>query len=155
MLKRFFVVFLMIAFLAGCKKDQCDYNECSVKASPSEIQLVKDYLVSQGISNAIEHCSGMFYVIDNEGTGKRPNNCALIDVSYQGKLTNGVVFDQGTTTLGLNEVILGWRNGIPQIKEGGQIRLYIPPSLGYGNQQFGSIPANSILDFIVSLNAVQ
>ena len=54
----------------------------------------------------------------------------------------------------LNGVIPGWTDGIPLIKQGGRIHLYIPPSLGYGNRAVESIPANSILLFDVTLDTV-
>ncbi|MBL7727693.1 MAG: FKBP-type peptidyl-prolyl cis-trans isomerase, partial [Dinghuibacter sp.] len=38
---------------------------------------------------------------------------------------------------------------------GQSIRLYIPPSLGYGSQQAGSVPPNSILIFDISLQSIQ
>jgi FKBP-type peptidyl-prolyl cis-trans isomerase FkpA len=76
-----------------------------------------------------------------------------VNVTYRGMLTNGVVFDQGTADLSLDQVITGWRNGIPKIGTGGLIHLYIPPSLGYGPNANGAIPANSILVFDVLLNA--
>ena len=44
--------------------------------------------------------------------------------------------------------------GIPMIKPGGKIKLYCPPSLAYGNQANGTIPANSILIFEVELVGV-
>jgi FKBP-type peptidyl-prolyl cis-trans isomerase FkpA len=77
-----------------------------------------------------------------------------VRATYIGKLTNGNQFDAGTADFGLNQVIRGWTNGIPLIKQGGKIHLYIPPSLGYGNQAQGPIPANSILIFDVTLDVV-
>ena len=154
MVKKILMIVFVAVFFAGCKKDnKCDYNECAVKASDTEIQGVKDYLASQNITNATQHCSGIFYVIDKAGTGKHPAACSSVNVTYRGMLTNGVVFDQGTADLGLDEVIRGWRNGIPLIGPGGFIHLYIPPSLGYGSNANGPIPANSILVFDVALNA--
>jgi FKBP-type peptidyl-prolyl cis-trans isomerase FkpA len=153
MMKKILVAVLAVIVLAGCKKNKCEYNECSKKASDAEIQAVKDYLASQGITNAVQHCSGMFYVIQNAGTGQHPAACSGVNVTYKGALTNGVVFDQGTADLALDEVITGWRNGLPQIGVGGFMHLYIPPSLGYGSAPYGSIPANSILVFDVVLNA--
>jgi FKBP-type peptidyl-prolyl cis-trans isomerase FkpA len=69
------------------------------------------------------------------------------------------VFDQtqpgATYSNYLNNLIVGWVNGIPYVKPGGKIRLYIPPSLGYGSAANGPIPANSILIFEIDLVAVQ
>jgi FKBP-type peptidyl-prolyl cis-trans isomerase FkpA len=50
-------------------------------------------------------------------------------------------------------VIQGWTNGVPLIKKGGKIKLYIPPALGYGanTTSDGRIPGNSILIFDVEL----
>lgn len=158
MIKKLFAVFVIIAFFTGCSKSPvCNFDECSLKAPSSEIQSVQSYLSSKGITNAVQHCSGLFYVIDNLGTGKHPNACSNVTVTYTGTLTNGSVFDQSTSgiSLPLTGVITGWRSGIPQLREGGEIHLYIPPTLGYGNQQAGSIPPNSILIFDVKLTSVQ
>lgn len=157
MINKLFLAVTALVFFAGCKKNPvCNYDECAIKAPASEIQSVQNYLSSKGIANAIQHCSGLFYVIDTLGTGKHPNACSTVNVQYTGALTNGNIFDQNAgISFGLNGVITGWRDGIPQLREGGTIHLYVPPTLGYGNQQAGSIPANSILIFDVKLNSVQ
>jgi FKBP-type peptidyl-prolyl cis-trans isomerase FkpA len=156
MMRRLLFAVLIVAAFAGCnKKTSCDYNECAIKAPDSEIQAVQSYLGSKGITDAVQHCSGIFYVISNSGSGNHPTACSQVNVSYRGMLTNGSTFDQGTTTLGLDQVITGWRNGIPKVGVGGVIHLYIPPTLGYGAQANGPIPANSILVFDVTLNGVQ
>jgi FKBP-type peptidyl-prolyl cis-trans isomerase FkpA len=73
-------------------------------------------------------------------------------VKYTGRLTNGSVFDSSTgATFALANLITGWQQGIPYIGKGGKITLYLPPSLGYGSQASGSIPANSILIFEIEL----
>ncbi|MEY3433469.1 MAG: hypothetical protein RL131_1405, partial [Bacteroidota bacterium] len=43
--------------------------------------------------------------------------------------------------------------GLPLINAGGKIKLYLPPSLGYGSRAVGSIPANSVLIFEITLVA--
>src|SRR5688572_3322305 len=148
MMKHFLVAVLALGLFAGCKKETCGYDECAIKAPASEIQAVQNYLTSQNITNAVEHCSGLFYVIDTLGTGQYPNACAGITARYKGMLTSGVVFDQGNISFSLREVITGWRNGIPLVRAGGKIRLFIPPTLGYGSQGFPpDIPGNAILIF--------
>jgi FKBP-type peptidyl-prolyl cis-trans isomerase FkpA len=155
-MKKLLLVLAMAAIVgSGCSKNKCDYNECATKAPDAEIQAVQAYLSSKGITNAVQHCSGMYYLIDNGGSGKHPNGCSDVNVTYKGMLTNGSTFDQGTTDLGLGDVIPGWRNGIPKVAVGGIIHLYIPPSLGYGPYANGPIPANSILVFDVTLNGVK
>jgi FKBP-type peptidyl-prolyl cis-trans isomerase FkpA len=156
MLKKFVFGLIIIALFNGCSKEEkCDYDECAVRAPASEIQAVQNYLASQNITNAVQHCSGLFYVIDDMGTGKHPNSCSDVNVTYKGTFTNGTVFDQGTIGFGLDGLILGWRNGIPLVKAGGKIHLYVPPTLGYGSQTYRSIPGNSILVFEIILNSVQ
>jgi len=55
----------------------------------------------------------------------------------------------------LNEVIPGWTEGIQRINQGGQIRLYIPADLAYGEQGRPGIPPASTLVFDVELLEVK
>lgn len=156
---------LVLFFFSGCFKDPkpqpCTYDACALKAPDAEIAAVQHYLDSTGIT-ATPHCSGMFYKIYDAGTGPAPAACSTVGVAYRGMLTNGHVFDSSATgiTLSLNRVIRGWANGVPLIKQGGRITLYIPPSLGYGSQEQRDqtnkvvIPANSITIFDIQLLAV-
>ena len=98
------------------------------------------------------------------GTGAVANSGNRITVGYSGFLfdANGVEskgrqFDSSsafTFTLGTGQVIKGWDQGVIGMRVGGLRRLIIPPSLGYGNQAVGTIPANSTLVFDVRLISV-
>ena len=163
-------VFVILAFsvfgFTSCLKDAepqpCTYDSCALKAPAAEIAAVQAYLDSMNITGVNQHCSGLFYRIENPGTGIAPEACSAVNASYKGMLTNGTVFETQTTGINftLSSVIRGWTNGLPLIKEGGRIHLYIPPTLGYGTQerrdQSGAlvIPANSILIFEVNLARV-
>ena len=63
--------------------------------------------------------------------------------------------NQFTFTLGANQVIRGWEQGVPGMRVGGQRRLIVPPSLAYGSQGSGSIPPNAALVFDLQLLNVQ
>jgi len=160
MLRSLAFALTLIVFLGGCLKEsqrKCSYDECAYKAPASEIQAVKDYLAAHNIT-ATEHCSGLFYRVENPGTGTRPNGCSYVLANYKGMLTNGYVFDEsrpGGVPFEMNGVIPGWTNGLQQVKAGGRIHLYIPPSLGYGSAANGDIPAYSILIFEVDLLGVE
>jgi FKBP-type peptidyl-prolyl cis-trans isomerase FkpA len=148
----FALVLVATGCLKGNSKMNCEFDECALKAPASEIQGIQDFLTSSN-QTATQHCSGVFYTITNPGTGAAPAICNGVAVTYIGKLTNGNKFDESTSPVAFNlsGLIRGWQIGIPLIKKGGSIRLYIPPSFGYGNQSAGSIPPNSILIFDINL----
>jgi FKBP-type peptidyl-prolyl cis-trans isomerase FkpA len=95
------------------------------------------------------------------GTGATAVAGDTVTVNYVGTLTNGTKFDssydRGQTfsfRVGAGSVIAGWDQGVPGMKVGGKRRLTIPPSLGYGNQAAGPIPANSTLVFEIDLVSI-
>jgi FKBP-type peptidyl-prolyl cis-trans isomerase len=95
------------------------------------------------------------------GTGATAVVGDTLTVNYVGTLTNGTKFDssydRGTPfvfQVGAGRVIAGWDQGLPGMKVGGKRRLTIPPSLGYGSQANGPIPANSTLVFEVDLVSI-
>lgn len=150
---------LMIAasilfFSCGKKDTTCGYNDSATVAPASEVQTLQNYLSSNNIT-ATAHPSGFYYTITTQGTGKPiVNLCSQVTVNYVGKLTNGNIFDQTSgspRTFTLGELILGWQKGIPLISSGGSIRLYVPPSLGYGASGQPPIPGNAILIFDITL----
>jgi FKBP-type peptidyl-prolyl cis-trans isomerase FkpA len=146
------LLLIVLIFTSCFKSPQCQYDPCMYSATTADIAALQQYIDTNSIV-ATQHCSGVFYRIESEGTGKTPTACSDITVQYKGYLTDGTVFDQATSPVSFNlgGLITGWKNTIPLIKAGGRIVLYIPPSLGYGNQAAGTIPANSILIFEVDL----
>jgi FKBP-type peptidyl-prolyl cis-trans isomerase len=93
------------------------------------------------------------------GSGPEIKKGSKVTVHYTGKLINGKVFDSTyeakkpiTFTVGKNEVIRGWEEGILGMRKGGKRHLVIPPGLAYG--QFGKgerIPGNAVLDFEIEV----
>jgi FKBP-type peptidyl-prolyl cis-trans isomerase len=96
------------------------------------------------------------------GQGPEVKSNDTITVHYSGTLTNGQKFDSSydrnqpfETQIGVGQVIQGWDQGLLGMKAGGKRRLTIPPELGYGNQDMGSIPPNSTLIFEIELLAIK
>ncbi len=97
------------------------------------------------------------------GTGAEANTGRSATVSYSGYLysataaeNKGTRFDAGTFTFTVGAgVIQGFSQGVIGMRVGGIRRVIIPPSLGYGAQANGAIPANSTLVFDIELLAVQ
>jgi len=102
--------------------------------------------------------SGLKYLTIKEGTGKAPAATDMVTVHYEGKLTDGTVFDSSYTRgepaqFPLNQVIPGWTEGLQLMKEGGKTIFYIPSKIGYGETGTpgGPIPPNADLIFTVEL----
>jgi FKBP-type peptidyl-prolyl cis-trans isomerase FkpA len=116
--------------------------------------LIDEYLSEQGITAQMDE-SGLRYVILEEGEGNRPTVDHTVNVKYKGTLmSDNSMFDENTDgiELSLNAVIEGWKIGIPLIKEGGKIILYMPSNLGYGCSNLGTtIPSNANLIFEVEI----
>ena len=159
--KLFFMLALLFV-LAACNKStsKCYYTAPTSIASAAEITNLKAYLDANSLTYT-QHPSGIFYNITTAGSGDNPGVCSTVTVKYLGKLTNGTGFDSSYkvapagTSFTLGGLIPGWQYGIPLIKNGGSIKLYIPPSLGYGSRDNGPIPANSNLVFTIDLVNVQ
>jgi len=130
-MKRGLLFVFSLALFASCSKD--DEVISSDQQLINDINAIDDYLIQNGIT-AIEHESGLRYVIHTEGEGINPGNLSDITVKYTGKLLKDEsVFDSGEeVTFRLSSFLLGWQFGVPFINVGGKITLYIPSGLGYG-----------------------
>lgn len=105
--------------------------------------------------------SGLQYKIISEGNDVKPVGQDTVYVRYQGKLLDGTVFDEtkpdgDAAKLFLHRVVKGWQEGLGLIGEGGEIELYIPAKLGYGDngQPQGGIEPGATLIFNVTLEKV-
>jgi peptidylprolyl isomerase len=92
-----------------------------------------------------------------EGSGPAAKKGATVTIQYVGVLYDtGEEFDSSweapmPATFPLPNLIKGWQEGIPGMKEGGRRQLTIPPDLAYGPQGRPGIPGNSTLVFVIDL----
>ncbi|MGR4001450.1 MAG: FKBP-type peptidyl-prolyl cis-trans isomerase [Alphaproteobacteria bacterium] len=101
---------------------------------------------------------GLLFEDTSLGEGPEAVRHSRIRVHYVGTLEDGTEFDSSVARgdpfeflLGVGSVIQGWEIGMLGMRKGGKRRLVIPPELGYGDREAGSIPPNSILNFEVEV----
>jgi len=131
-------------------------------AKTAEAGQLANYLKANA-PNAIKTDSGLYYVIEKDGTGPLPKAGDTIVAHYTGTLLNGKEFDSdnGKTfkfKLGVpsgqpGSVIAGWEQAFALLKKGTKARLIIPSKLAYGSRAMGGdkIPPYSPLVFEVEV----
>jgi peptidylprolyl isomerase len=135
---------------------QKQMEEMSAKSAAEKANR-DEYLIKNGITQQ-PSASGLIVVMQQEGSGPKPQTGQKVTVHYTGYLTNGNKFDSSVDrgqpfsfTLGKGEVIKGWDEGIAMLSPGAKAQLIIPSSIGYGGRGMRPIPAFSTLIFDVEL----
>jgi FKBP-type peptidyl-prolyl cis-trans isomerase FkpA len=133
-----------------------------VKTLPETSQAVRDEnlikaFVQRNNLNATRDGSGVYYVIEKAGNGQEINAASTLYPFYTGRVMDGEEFQTSkdtSATLAFRGTIPGWQRVLPNIKEGGKMRMIIPSGLAYGSAGSGNstvIKMNSILDFDVEI----
>jgi peptidylprolyl isomerase/FKBP-type peptidyl-prolyl cis-trans isomerase FklB len=104
---------------------------------------------------------GLQYKIVTSGPadGPTPRTSDEVKVNYEGALLTGEVFDSSfkrgePVSFPLEGLIPGWVEALQKMRPGDEWTLWVPPSLGYGEETKGPIPGNSILKFRIQLLGV-
>jgi peptidylprolyl isomerase len=114
--------------------------------------------------NAVQSSSGIWYIIQKQGTGIKPTAGRTVKVNYKGSLLSGTVFDNSDIhggplefPIGVGRVIKGWDEMVLDMKIGEKRVVIIPPELAYGETGVGNglIPPNSFLVFEMELIGVR
>jgi len=99
-------------------------------------------------------------IVEGSGTGIQSGQTA--SMLYTGYLArNGKIFDDSslhggtpfTFMVGVGQVIPGFDMGTIGMKVGETRIIFIPPAEGYGKKPNGSIPGNSTLIFVITLES--
>ena len=151
-MKHILTTLLSLILFISCSKDK----EANIDYVAKNELEIKNYIGKNNLT-ALRSDSGLYYVINEPGTGTQPTATSNVTVAYKGYFTNGIVFDQSNAvgiSFGLNQVIRGWTEGIRYFKTGGSGILLIPSHLGYGSYDYSGIPGGSVLIFDVKLISV-
>ena len=103
--------------------------------------------------------SGLQYEVlaSGEEGAASPTLEDTVEVHYHGTLPDGTVFDSSVergqpASFGLQHIIPAWQEALPMMKEGDKWKVFVPPSLGYGEQGAGGdIGPNQALIFEIEL----
>lgn len=105
--------------------------------------------------------SGLQYEVLTPALGVKPVATDTVSCHYEGRLTDGTVFDSSyrrgePASFPLQGVIRGWTEGLQLMSIGSKFRFFIPFDLAYGAQGAGgSIPPYAALVFDVELLGIE
>jgi len=121
-----------------------------------------DFLTRNGAAKGVvTTASGLQYFVVASGpvTGRLPVAGDQVSFDYEGKLITGETFDssfaRGEPISGnVDGFVPGFSEALKLMRPGDEWVVWIPPTLGYGAEATGPIPANSVLRFRLALRAV-
>jgi len=100
---------------------------------------------------------GIQYVVLQSGDGAQPEAGQRVRVHYEGRLTDGTVFDSSykrgePAVFPSDRVIVGWQQALAAMQAGDVWEVAIPADLAYGSRGAGSaVPPNAALVFTIEL----
>ncbi len=132
--------------------------EAAEELAASQAEVIEEL---ENDPDVIADPSGFYYEIIESGDDVRANEEDTVLVHYKGSLVDGAIFDSSydrgqPATFPMGGVIPGFSGGLSKIGQGGEVRIYIPSELGYGQTppQGSGIPPGAMLVFDAELIAV-
>lgn len=131
-------------------------------AVPPKTKPGPNFLARNGKArHVVSTKTGLEYFIVKTGPklGRHPADGDTVTFNYEGKLTNGTTFDSSFTrgeplVGGVGDFVPGFTQALKLMRPGDEWVVWIPPALGYGAEDKGPIPGNSVLRFRLQLIAV-
>ncbi len=99
----------------------------------------KEFLRGLAVDETVKGTpSGLYYKILKTGKAKLPKTSDRVRVHYKGTRIDGTVFDSSYSSgqpvdFSLQGVVPGFAEGLTKVGEGGEIILFIPSDLAYGD----------------------
>ena len=137
------------------EKQRAEQQKKAEEAKTASAEWLKKIEKQKGVKKTE---SGLLYRIDRVGNDVFATaDTDTVEVNYEGKTREGKIFDSSyergeSISFALNRVIKGWTEGMKLVGEGGQITLWIPSDMAYGERGAGQdIGPNEALEFKVEL----
>ena len=150
---KYAILCLSLIFMFSCADDNNPtFTNQSIDFTELNETEILAYIEANNL-DAQKTDSGLYFVINEQGSGEQPSATSDVTVAYSGFFTNGDVFDQSIDgiTFNLQQVIAGCNEGIQIFQECGNGVLIIPSRLAYGNSGIPGIPGGSVIVFDVTL----
>jgi peptidylprolyl isomerase/FKBP-type peptidyl-prolyl cis-trans isomerase FklB len=153
----------MFRKLIICAAAALSLAACHKQALPDQTDKAKTFLAQNAGKPGVHVLpSGLQYQVVRSGPadGLRPQLGDEVKVNYEGKLVDGTVFDSSyqrgvPAAMPLRGLIKGWQEALQLMRPGDEWILYVPPSLGYGDEGAGGvIPPGAALIFRIELIGV-
>ena len=148
-----FLTLMSLLVLVGCVQDSPNVKQIA------NLKFFIENQEQEGI-NVVE--KGLHYAVLNYGdmNSKSPELSDTITAHFHGTLTDGTVFwssvdSNEPLTIELSKLIEGCQKIISLMKINDKWRVYIDPSMAYGDESRPGIPSNSILIFDIELLDIQ
>jgi FKBP-type peptidyl-prolyl cis-trans isomerase len=148
-----FLTLMSLLVLVGCVQDSPNVKQIA------NLKFFIENQEQEGI-NVVE--KGLHYAVLNYGdiNSKSPELSDTITAHFHGTLTDGTVFwssvdSNEPLTIELSKLIEGCQKIISLMKINDKWRVYIDPSMAYGDEGRPGIPSNSILIFDIELLDIQ
>lgn len=146
---------------AALDKMQADRAAQRERMAAETLEASRKFLAENGKRSGVKQtASGLQYEVRKAGSGAQPTPADSVTVHYRGTLIDGTEFDSSyargePVTFRVDEVIDGWKEVLPMMREGAEWRVFIPSSLAYGSRGAGQdIPPNAALVFDIELISV-
>ena len=121
------------------KNTQSIRQEAQVAQLEDNIRIGEEFFDGLSMDKSVKSTdSGLHYKILKKGKTRRAERSDTVRVHYKGTRIDGTVFDSSynrgqPADFSLQGVVPGFAEGLTKVGEGGQIILFIPSNLAYGN----------------------
>ena len=148
---KYLISAILLIMLTACVQDSPNIKQ---------IENMQFFIDNKTDINVIEVEEGLQYLVMQSGDqeGKNPTLDEVITAHFHGTLTNGNIFWSSLATeplkIELSKLIIGCQKIISMMKKGDKWKVFIDPTMAYGEEGRPGIPSNSILVFEIELLAI-
>ncbi len=128
---------------------------------------INAYFTKNNIKGSKKLSSGVYVVIDKEGSGDFIKPGFEVTMNYEKQALAGIKYDSNidstfhhqtpaTISVGQRQLLMGWEDGLQKFNKGSKGQIFIPSKYAYGSNKYGirpndTIPANTILKVDVEI----